>query len=192
LFVGAGLSAGAGLPGWTALLSIMVAEVENEDPSDATGAELRKLLTAGKLLDVADHCRQRLGERRYQELLGEQLRGGSGELPEAHGIITQLPFSAIITTNYDKLLERAYTRLRGDLPKVVTGRDRESLGSLLFSGGFFILKAHGDIDDAASLVLTSRDYREIIHANPAFDALFSALLMTKSILFVGYSLGDGS
>ena len=190
LFVGAGLSAGAGLPGWTTLLSIMVAEVENEDPSDAAGAELRKLLGAGKLLDVADHCRQRLGERRYQELLGEQLRGGAGDIPETHGIITQLPFSAIVTTNYDKLLERAYTRIRGDLPKVVTARDRESLGSLLFSGGFFILKAHGDIDDAASLVLTARDYREIIHANPAFDALFSALLMTKSVLFIGYSLAD--
>lgn len=184
------MSVAAGLPGWMTLLSILVTDVENEDPSEATGAELRNLLDAGKLLEVADHCRQRLGERRYQELLGQQLRGGSGEIPEAHGIITQLPFSAIVTTNYDKLLERAYTRVRGDLPKVVTARDRDSLGSLLFSGGFFILKAHGDIDDAASLVLTARDYREIIHANPAFDALFSALLMTRSILFVGYSLAD--
>lgn len=168
----------------------MVQEVESEGPSETAGPELRKLLASAKLLEVADHCRQRLGERRYQELLGEQLRGGSGDIPETHAIITQLPFSAIVTTNYDKLLERAYTRIRGDLPKVVTARDRESLGSLLFSGGFFILKAHGDIDDAASLVLTARDYREIIHANPAFDALFSALLMTKSILFLGYSLGD--
>jgi hypothetical protein len=190
LFVGAGLSAGAGLPGWIQLLEILVNEVQSEDPSAATGPELRKLLGAGKLLEVADHCRQRLGERRYQELLGEQLRGGSGAVPLNHSIITQLPFSAIVTTNYDKLLERAYTLIRGDLPKVVTARDRESLGSLLFNGGFFILKAHGDIDDAESLVLTSRDYREIIHANPAFDALFSALLMTRSILFVGYSLAD--
>ena len=64
------------------------------------------------------------------------------------------------------------------------------MGSLLFSGGFFILKAHGDIDDAASLVLTARDYRNIIHSNPAFDALFSALLMTRCLLFIGYSLAD--
>lgn len=189
LFVGAGLSAGAGLPGWGRLLDVMVTEVESED-TGASGPELRRLLAAGKLLDVADHCRQRLGERRYYELLGEQLRGGSGEIPTAHALITRLPFSAIVTTNYDKLLERAYTRVRGDLPKVVTASDRDSLGSLLFSGGFFILKAHGDIDAPASLVLTARDYREIIHANRAFDALFSALLMTQSVLFVGYSLSD--
>jgi CHAT domain-containing protein len=190
LFVGAGLSVAAGLPDWKCLLLAMVADIESEGLSDGTAEELRKLIDSGKLLDVADHCRQRLGERRYQELLGEQLRGGAGEIPDAHHAITQLPFSAVVTTNYDKLLERAYTRFRGDLPKVVTSRDRESLGSLLFSGGFFILKAHGDIDDAASLVLTARDYREIIHANPAFDALFAALLMTRSVLFIGYSLGD--
>ncbi len=190
LFVGAGLSAAAGLPDWKKLLTVMVDELESEGGDDGASVELRTLIAAGKLLDVADHCRQRLGERRYLELLGERLRGGSGDLPRAHQIVTQLPFNAVVTTNYDKLLERAYHQYRGDLPKVVTSRDRESLGSLLFSGGFFILKAHGDIDDAASLVLTARDYREIIHANPAFDALFSALLMTRSILFLGYSLGD--
>lgn len=190
LFVGAGLSAAAGLPDWKTLLRGMVDEIESEGMPDAGVAELRQLIDANKLLDVADHCRQRLGERRYQEVLGDRLRGGAGNIPDVHRLVTQLPFSAIVTTNYDKLLERAYSAFRGELPKVVTSRDRDTLGSLLFSGGFFILKAHGDIDDAASLVLTARDYREIIHANPAFDALFSAILMTRSLLIVGYSLAD--
>lgn len=190
LFVGAGISAAAGLPGWTKLLGLLVAEVEAEDGASGASEELRRLIRLGKLLEVADHCRERLGERRYLEVLAEHLRGGAGALPELHRVITELPFSALVTTNYDKLLERAYTLYRGDLPKVVTGRERKNLGSLLFAGGFFILKAHGDIDDAASLVLTSRDYRDIIHANQAFNALFSALLMTRSILFIGYSLTD--
>ena len=116
--------------------------------------------------------------------------GALGDIPEVHQLVTQLPFSAIVTTNYDKLLERAYSRFQGELPKVVTSRERESLGSLLFNGSFFILKAHGDIDDVSSLVLTARDYRDIIHANAAFNALFSALLMTRSLLIVGYSLSD--
>jgi len=190
VFVGAGLSAAAGLPGWKDLLGSMITDIENEVVTDGSTAELHSMMDAGKLLEVADHCRQQLGERRYQELLGEKLRGGSGDIPELHRLLTQLPFSAVVTTNYDKLLERAYARFRGELPKVVTSRDRESLGSLLFSGGFFILKAHGDIDDAASLVLTARDYREIIHTNSAFDGLFAALLMTRSLLFIGYSMND--
>ena len=184
LFVGAGLSAAAGLPGWQKLVLSMVEELDSEGVTDGSTTELRTLVGSGKLLEVADHCRQRLGERRYQEFLGDQLRGGSGDLAEVHSLVTRLPFRAVVTTNYDKLLERAYSKFRGDLPKVVTCRDRETLGSLLFSGGFFILKAHGDIDDAGSLVLTARDYREIIHANAAFDGLFSALLMTRSLLII--------
>ena len=41
-----------------------------------------------------------------------------------------------------------------------------------------------------AVVFTSRDYREQIHANPAFSAAFSAVLLTKALLFVGYSLSD--
>ena len=99
--------AAAGLPDWKSLLESMVTEIENDGAADEGAAELRALIEGGKLLDVADHCRQRLGERRYQELLGEKLRGGSGDIPEIHRFVTQLPFSAIVTTNYDKLLERA-------------------------------------------------------------------------------------
>jgi hypothetical protein len=60
----------------------------------------------------------------------------------------------------------------------------------LFENRFFVLKAHGDIDRGDSLILTTSDYREMIHGNPAFSAMFSALLLTKAILFVGYSVSD--
>src|SRR5262249_52539153 len=93
-----------------------------------------------------------------------------------------------VTTNYDKLLENAYTRIRQRTPKTPTHLDSDTLGSLLFAKSFFILKAHGDIDRPDSLILTARDYREIIHSNPAFNTFFSALLLTNAILFVGYSL----
>ena len=74
--------------------------------------------------------------------------------------------------------------------KAPTHVDKDVLGTLLFDRAFFILKAHGDINRPATVVLTARDYREIIHQNPAFNAMFSALLMTNAVLFLGYSLGD--
>jgi hypothetical protein len=40
------------------------------------------------------------------------------------------------------------------------------------------------------MVLTTRDYQQLIHANPAFNTIFSAILLTKAVLFVGYSLND--
>ncbi|MCK1388895.1 SIR2 family protein [Bradyrhizobium sp. 21] len=188
LFCGSGVSASAGLPTWKQLLTNIVEQLAQEDPDDPNQEELRRLIGSGKLLEVADHCKDRLG-RLYNDALSENLRDAGNAVPELHRIITQLPFASVVTTNYDKLLERAYASV-GDLPKTPTHRDLDALGPLLFNGGFFVLKAHGDIDRPDSMVLTTRDYQEIIHANPSFNAVFSALLLTKAVLFVGYSLND--
>jgi SIR2-like domain/CHAT domain len=188
LFCGSGLSAWAKLPTWKKLLEDLVKQLADEAPDNPDLDELNRMLAQGKLLEIADHCKEALG-RRYNEILSEQLRGATGDIPAPHKVVVQLPFANIVTTNYDKLLERAYASV-GSLPKTPTHADCETLGPLLFDGGFFILKAHGDIDRPESMVLTTRDYQDIIHANPAFNSLFSALLLTKSVLFIGYSLND--
>lgn len=188
LFCGSGLSAWGKLPTWTTLLRGIVDELETELQDDSNLIELRRLIDTGKLLEVADHCKEALG-RRYYDILADQLRGDEGAIPEPHQAIVQMPFSAIVTTNYDKLLERSFAAT-GSLPKTPTHGDVDALGPLLFDGSFFILKAHGDIDRPDGMVLTTRDYQEIIHANPAFNSIFSAILLTKAVLFVGYSLND--
>ena len=187
LFVGAGLSAQAGLPSWRALLKDVIdATMAEAIQDDAARAELDHMLADGKLLQIADHCKDKLGPGGYTQLLADAGR----EVPEVHRLAMKLPFAAWVTTNYDKLLERAYAQERGGLPKTLTSRDTEALGRLLFDGAPFILKAHGDLDKADSLVFTSRDYRDLIHGNAAFSAAFSAILVTHSVLFVGYSLAD--
>lgn len=189
IFVGAGLSAQAKLPSWGQLLSNLVKEVGADEPDEESTTELKKLLEAGRYLDVADECKERLGSG-YAEFLSKSLQVGSGPVPEAHRLVMQLPFAAWITTNYDKLLEQAYFQVRGSVPKTLTHLDADTFGTLLFDGAPFILKAHGDIDKPDSLIFTTRDYREIIHSNPAFQAVFSAILLTRAVLFVGYSLND--
>lgn len=190
VFVGAGLSAGAKLPTWSTLLTRIIDAAAHAFPGgDAEVEELRRLVERGKLLEVADHCKERLGSS-FHMLLTEQLRGDTGELPETFRLLMRIPFSAWVTTNYDKLLERAYSEVLGGFPRVLTHMDTEPLGRLLFDGGKFILKAHGDIDRHGTVVLTSRDYADIIHANPSFNAVFSSLLLTRALLFVGYSLSD--
>jgi hypothetical protein len=192
VFVGAGLSAGAGLPVWSKLLLNGINELVGALPEgELHQAELTRLVEQGKLLEVADFCKEKLGSA-FHQFLSEQVRGDQAKkLPPTHDILMRLPFSAWVTTNYDKLLERAYSQVNGGgFPKTLTHKDTDALGRLLFDGGPFILKAHGDIDRPETVVLTSRDYSDIIHANPAFNESFSALLLTKALLFVGYSLSD--
>ncbi|HLL05459.1 MAG TPA: SIR2 family protein [Myxococcaceae bacterium] len=190
VFVGAGLSVGAGLPLWTRLLEEVIDHLVSSMPDgDTHQPELRKLVSQGKLLEVADFCKEQLGAA-YHQYLTERLRGDKGTVPQTHKALMHLPFSAWVTTNYDKLLERAYSEVKQGFPKTLTHKDTDTLGRLLFDSGPFILKAHGDIDRPETVVLTSRDYSEIIHANPAFNEIFSGLLLTKALLFVGYSLSD--
>jgi len=190
LFAGAGLSATAGLPTWGPLLKLLVDTTVAETMASAqAAADLERLHEAGKWLQVADHCRDELGER-YISLLGKELRGDTIPIPDAHRLAMRLPFAAWVTTNYDKLLERAYTAERGGLAKTLTHLDADTLGTLLFDDVPYILKAHGDIDKPQSIVFTSRDYRELIHGNAAFSTAFSAVLLTRALLFVGYSISD--
>ena len=177
----------AGLPSWGRLLRIMVEQVKAGIP-DSPAEELESLLERNKFLEVAEYCKDQLGKNQFASILAENVSGRDGPIPEAHRLIANTPFAGVITTNYDKLLERGYAESGKGMPKTPTPDDTAMLGPLLFQGGFYILKAHGDIDRVDNVVLTASDYRRISHANPAFEALFSAILLTKTVLFVGYSL----
>src|SRR6185503_3136528 len=97
----------------------LVNQVGADEPDEDGTAELKKLLDAGRYLDVADECKERLGAG-YAEFLSKALQVGADQVPEAHQLVMQLPFAAWITTNYDKLLEQAYFKFRGNVPKTLT------------------------------------------------------------------------
>jgi hypothetical protein len=193
LFVGAGLSRPAGYPGWLGLMDATVAATVAGlgDDGGNTVAELGRLLDAGRYAEVADQCRHLLGRQRFWEFLRSQL-SGPAEPPEAtHRAIVRSPYACVVTTNFDTLIEDAFARWSpAGIPKAPTGMQLGEHGTLLVDGAFFVLKAHGTIHDEPSLVFTSEDYRRMIHANPAFQAMMAAILLSHALLFVGYSLND--
>ncbi len=188
LFVGAGLSMQAGLPSWKGLMKSLVEAQTNL--YDEQRRELEKLLSQEKYLELAEFCKSRnLSE--YVRVLEDKIKGANAQPTETHRKIFQTPFAAIVTTNYDKLLERAYgLENPGKLANVRNHSEADALGKLLFNGGTFILKSHGDIDRPSTIVLTSKDYQKLIHENRAFASVFAAILLTRVVLFVGYSLND--
>jgi hypothetical protein len=190
LFVGAGLSRAVGYPTWKGLLERLIAQVPAATGGDREPSELRALLDAGKYADLADQCRELLGPSQLFGFLRRELSGRQPRL-ESHGAITRTPYRCIVTTNFDTLLEHAYASWspRG-VPRAPCGHELAEHGTLLLDDAFFILKAHGSISDAASIVFATEDYRRIIHANPAFQSVMSTILLSNAILFVGYSLSD--
>lgn len=160
------------------------------DKDSASKRELNELVDGGKYADLAGYCRDLLGREVFHEELRAALRV-AGDIPGTHRAIVDTPYACIVTTNFDTLLEDAYARWspRG-VPKAPTGAELAQQGTLLFDETFFILKAHGDLDDERSIVLTSEDYRRVVHSSPAFQATMGGILQRYALLFVGYSLSD--
>jgi hypothetical protein len=174
VFAGAGVSAGAGLLAWQGLLDAIAGEV-------ADGIPLERL----KQLDVRDQAA--LLQRRLRSA-GKSLHATIAKHIDrtryalTHGHIASLPVREIVTTNYDRLMENALDPVEGPaavLPYEPVGPDQR-----------WVLKLHGSIDRDESVVLTRSDYLSIPARHSALFGLVQAMLLTRHMLFVGYSLTD--
>jgi tetratricopeptide (TPR) repeat protein len=166
LFIGAGLSQGAGLPGWAALLAPLADEI-------GLPTERR-----GDLLQVAQWCESRLGR---QALIDHVCRATdcAGIEPTAnHGRLLRLPIDTWITTNYDGLLER--TLDRASIPCVKVVRDQDL--PYTHPDAVTLLKLHGDRrDEGVWLGNLGSAYRDLGEVDQAIEYYERALAIARKI-----------
>lgn len=177
VFFGAGVGAGAGLPMWGELLE-QVAREADLDGTKRTHLKDLDLRDQARVLEVALG-----GPRRLREAVEKRLERGHEHHSLGHALLANLPAEEFVTTNYDRLFESASgsagRRLRV-LPYDV-GKKK--------GGRAWVLKLHGSLHQN-DLVLTRRDYLEQVRNRTALNGIVQALLMTRHMLFVGYSLRD--
>lgn len=187
LFVGSGLSQAAGYPSWNELVRKLMKEVERAFPDRDLGLKL--YAKTGDLLTLAEFARSKLGAHRYASVLKEVFDAPLA--PEkSHKIIARTDYRAIITTNYDRLLETALTFQRRLPPSVFTSNLVPALATALYDETFFIFKLHGDLFAPDTIVLTSQDYDRLIFRSPHVRSFLQAVFLSYTLFFVGYSLSD--
>jgi len=188
---GAGVSMMSGMPSWRELIEHMIVACAQKGLGKTEVDELSDMLHEKLYDDVADYCRDFLKELGYEQCLNNVFH--KTQKPSAlHQQLMRLPFSAIVTTNYDKIIENVYTQIKEESTVVLTNRKEEvsRLWPRLVRNEHFILKAHGHIDQPDTIVLSGRDYTKLVFGNFAFMQFLQMLFMSKSILFVGTSLSD--
>ncbi len=90
---------------------------------------------------------------------------------------------AIITTNYDRVLEESFPDF-----SVFVGQQDVLFASPQYVGEIY--KIHGSVEKPTSLVFTGDDYVAYRKKNPYLIAKIMTLFVEHPVIFVGYSLRD--
>lgn len=195
VFVGAGVSrsstnkAGCRPPDWKEFLQTLAksSRLKTEDEE-----LFWSLLNSSRLLDAAEILRYAARNSNSRDAFNRSLRDaveGPRDDPfmpsEWHSTIGRINPSVIITTNYDKIFERASNLFYTSRTYMDQGIDSD-----IRSGVPIILKLHGSIDTPRDIILSRSDYASLHRKGTLALDVVRALMMTRIFLFIGYSLSD--
>jgi hypothetical protein len=197
LFAGAGVGKRAGLPSWEEYLDHLSAVAARYDKDLA--ALMRKRLTAGFYLQAAELYKSAIEipqGLKYQELASPFANAATYSPSKLHGLIA-LPFSAVVTTNYDRSLHDAYYNLYDkqtesglslQAPKYVELGDL-SMKQAVFWTDFYIARIHGRAEIPETMVVDRNDYIRT-ESDPYYQDFLLNVLKKYRCLFLGYSFVD--
>lgn len=175
IFIGAGVSVGAGYPSWKELLREIgeELEVDSNDVSDlAALAQWSVRRTAG---------RTRVNNVIRAEIAPEK------PIPAPLSSIARLPIRNLWTTNYDRLIERAFAEIGRPLDAISGSAD---LSLKPRPGAVRLFKMHGSVDRLDDIVIATDDYELYRLNRGAFLPLLQAHMTSFSMLFMGLSFTD--
>jgi len=170
LFVGAGLSIGAGLPSWMSLIESLLNDLKVQSNAD--------FLTIAQAYAYI-HGRDAI-EKKVQSLISIPGRKPTN----SHNLLSKLPVDIWITTNYDDLLERTLACPQQN----VLIQDEDFVNTDAHKT--IVVKLHGDLSQPHTLMLTKNDYFLCYRKNEIIWSYMRVLLAQRRFVFLGYSLRD--
>lgn len=190
VFIGAGLSAECGLPTWGQLLMSFV-EFLNLDKISTEKDEIISLISKGRLIESAEYIKNFVKPRIFDEHITKMLDTDKLKPSKKHLMLLKLKFNSIVTTNFDLLLEQAFSKT--EKHTYIRAYDYDNiaaLGKLIAEKKPFILKAHGSLSNTNKIIFSRSDYQRLLFSIPSYRSFMRNLLQSRTFLFLGYSLSD--
>lgn len=157
---------------------------------DDLGRELAKKITNypySTAIDALSAYAFEFSRPKLVEELADLLLVDTSKPGAAHLAFCNLQFDRICTTNFDFLLERGYQSVNKYCRPVI---DEDQLSVAIQQSTVVLLKMHGDLHHPARLVATEEDYDAFLERYPLLATYLANLLISKTPLFIGYSLED--
>jgi hypothetical protein len=188
-FVGAGMSKSAGCPDWKGYLLGLCGDAN----LDVEGVRQR-LESNGDYERVMNDLVQALGENRFNLDFERDFKAPE-QIEGAATLLPQLFDRCAVTTNFDRVLEQVYENAGRSFRGMVTGRGTaNAFFRAIPAGDRYLLKLHGNLDNAAERVLNLEEYNIAygndgnIHFECPLPKLLKRLFTSYSFLFLGCSL----
>jgi len=175
LFVGAGISRAAGYVDWKLLLKDIALDLDLDIDRETDLIALAQF-----------HVNSRGARDRISQLLIDEFLEHV-ELTPSHHLIATLPVDTIWTTNYDDLLENAFSQAK---KRTDVKRRPEDFAVTRKRADVTIYKMHGDKFNPTEAVLTKEDYETYNTTRALFTIALKGDLAKRTFLFVGFSFTD--
>jgi predicted negative regulator of RcsB-dependent stress response len=187
-FIGAGLSANSDIPTWDILCnemqSLMLKKLPNKD------SMIDEFNRYFEMKDYPKACEAFTGSSisyNDKQLFFTNLLLKDKIPHKVHFALLRMGFNAILTTNFDHLLEDAYASLKGRSLLPILPNSWQYNEKFLFPNNFFLAKVHGDAAQWTSIVLDSKSYDSAEWG----DSLINFLARDNVSIFVlGYGGND--
>ena len=192
LFVGSGLSRRYyGTPDWNELLERIACEVDvdKEEMKNWGGYEKRATELEYHCFAKKKPLYENGEDRRYplrkiiKKIITERSTIFEHKAMEVNALASIIP-TAIITTNYDELLEKTF----GKKYNVCIGQD--IIWSRADNNSKTIYKIHGSVSNPSTIVITQADYDDFMASSKYLYAKLMTLFWENPIVFMGYGIGD--
>ena len=177
--VGAGFSRSAAISGdvnkrlplWPHLSAILAAELDADTKSEP--------------LRLAQEYCAHFGKQALHDLVKKEVNDNAWTSGALHSSLLRLPWSEVLTTNWDTLLERASSSVYQPIYSVVCRQEE-----LASTRSPRIVKLHGTIDITADLVFTQEDYRKYPQHHAAFVNFARQVFIENELCLLGFSGDD--
>lgn len=149
---------------------------------------VRERIKAKDYLIASQLLKVDLGDQ-WSTILTEEFQQAAA-ISRLHKAIISLNQRVIVTTNFDKLIEKAWNDSDVKRYPTVISKIDQQVFKLFRDGESYLIKIHGSIDEPESIVFDKSSYQRSAFSNRFYQDLISTLLLTHTFLFIGFSMDD--